>query len=317
MIRGAMANETRWEQDDDIVARVGSTRPTQLANGELVSFAREALEDALAQVENGYVPMNFEHLQLFPPIGRWYAGEIVRADDGEDELLLRGRFLRRLRPEGDDPNVWRLLDAYGIETADPPSAVAIEHVSLEPRNFDPADLEAARAAAPVPVQEETRWSELPPIEWVLSIPVLWGLAKFAGSFLDTLGRAAGEAVVAWLRDLSAKAKDGSRDRIVTLQFVLPDETTILGFIPVRATDDFEREVRRALDGAGNLAALAGLGATHNALGDARATAFLWKDEEWHLAWSVGADDAVRVTNWYLANEPDATRFLGRPLFPDE
>jgi hypothetical protein len=53
------------------------------------------------------------------------------------------------------------------------------------------------------------------------------------------------------------------------------------------------------------------------VGPARQSAFLWKDGGWHLGWSVLSDETIRVTNWFLANEPDPSRFLGRPMFPDE
>jgi hypothetical protein len=117
-------------------------------------------------------------------------------------------------------------------------------------------------------------------------------------------------------NLSAKAKDGHRDRIVTLRFELPDGTVVYGFIPVAAGDEIDIEVIPALDAAGRVAEIAGAQAAERILGDACQTAFFWKEGEWHLAWSA-SNDEVRVSKWFLANEPDPTRFLGRPLLPED
>jgi hypothetical protein len=312
-------SEMRWE-DDDVVVKAASTRPMRPTSGEgpMVVFAREALESVARQVETGFVGMSVEHLEILPPVGRWYAAELVTADDGADELILRGRLLQRVRPSGADPDPWQVLERHRELASRPPDVITIDHVSLEPRNFEKTDFEAAEANAPIPVREDARWSELPPLEWLLTIPVFWGFSRFAGSFCDTLGRETAEALVRWVQDLATRAKDNQRDRIVTLRFVLPDQTVVLGFIPVSASEDIEVEAIPALDsaGAGAVAEIAGAQAAEGVLGDALRTAFLWKGGAWHLAWSVGADDTVRMTNWFLANEPDPSRFLGRPLFPD-
>jgi hypothetical protein len=308
---------TAWGPDDDMVAKAGSTRMVQLATGERVAFSREALEGVIEQVESRFIPMTLEHLTFLPPVGRWHSGEIIKAADGADELILRGRYLKRLHPVGADPDPWRFLEARSADAPSSPESIEVEHVGFTARSFEDAVVERAKADPPVPVEEDERWSVLPPIELILVIPVVWGLCRFMGSFLDTLGRETAEALVRWLRNLSAGAKDGERDRIVTLRFALPDETIVYGFIPIAAEDALDVQLLPALDAAGHVAALAGAQAAEGILGEAQQTAFLWKDGEWHLAWSALADDTVRVTNWFIANEPDPTRFLGRPLLPDE
>jgi hypothetical protein len=271
----------------------------------------------IEQVESAFIPMTLEHLSFLPPVGRWHSGEIIKAEDGADELILRGRYLKRLRPVDADPDPWQFLAARTAGSPSAPESIDIKHVAFASRTFEDAAVERAKATAPVLVSEEERWSALPPIEWVLAIPVLWGLTRFAGSFLDTLGRETAEALVRWLRDLSAGAKDGDRDRIVTLRFAVPDGTVVYGFIPIAAADPLDAQLLPALDSAGRLAEFAGAQAAAGILGESHQAAFLWKNGEWHFAWSVHSDETVRVTNWFLANEPDPTRFLGRPLLQDE
>jgi hypothetical protein len=307
-------NTEGWHETD-VVAKLASTRPTTLTTGERVVIARSALENMAEQISSGFVPMTVEHLSMFPPVGRWYAAEIVRADDGSDELIAHARFLKRLHPIGADPDPWYFVSTAGT-LSDPPAAVEIEAVSFEPRGFDRARLEEFLPSAPVKVVEEARWSTLPPIEWALSIPVIWGATRFLGSFLDTLGREAAVSLGGWLRQLSDAAKDPERDRILALRFVISSGPLIVAFIPISEAEDFEKEALAALDAAGIVAELAGAQSAASVLGDVREAAFLWADGTWHLAWWVADDDAVRVTNWFLANEPDPSRFLGRPLLPD-
>jgi hypothetical protein len=305
---------TGWDEYE-ITAKMASTRPVVTTSGETVVFARSALESALEHVRTSFVPMVIEHLAFLPPTGRWHDGEIVTAEDGSDELVIHGRWLRRLRPAGPDPDPWTALPGVG-SAEKPPASISIENVSLEPRNFEPEDLEHAKSISPVPVEEEHRWSALPPLDWVFVIPVVWGLTRFAGSFLDTLGRESAEALVRWVRGLSGQAKDRERDRLVTLRFVLPDGAFVFGFIPLPAKEDLEPETVAALGAAGRVAEFAGAQASHQVLGELRQAASLWKDGDWHLAWWVAGDETVRVTNWFLAHEPDPARFLGRPLLPD-
>jgi hypothetical protein len=311
-----VAVTVEW-RESDVVAKGMSTRPVRLATGEVVRFTREALEGMAEQVRTGFIPIVIEHLSLLPPSGRWHSAEVVTADDGADELVLYGHTFRTLRPVGEDPDPWALVPSNRpVASTD----VSIASVGLEPRNFEPAIFEEARDNAPVAVREEQRWSELPPLEWVLVIPVVWGATKFLGSFLDEIGRESARAVFDWVSSLGSRAKDSERDQIITLQFALPGNDPIgpliYGFVPIEAGAEIATDALPALDAAAPIAELAGAQAESGVMGDLQRAAFIWKDDAWHLAWWVVDDDAVRVTNWFLANEPDPARFLGRPLLPE-
>jgi hypothetical protein len=155
---------------------------------------------------------------------------------------------------------------------------------------------------------------------VLSIPVLWGVTKFAGSFLDALGNESARAVVEWISRLSAKAKDGDRDRIVTLLFELPSVDGVVpliyAFIPVDADASVVDTTMPAIDLAGMIAEVAGAQAELDVLGALRRAAFIWSGGAWRLAWWVADDTTVRITNWFLDNQPDVSRYLGRPLLEE-
>jgi hypothetical protein len=305
-----------WDEGA-LVAKGMSTRPVHTADGTIVQFTREALEGAAQQVQSGFIPIVIEHLSLLPPAGRWHSAEVVTAEDGADELVMQGHLFRTLRPTGADPDVWALLSDDRPAADVRPSIASIE---LEPRNFDAEVFAAAKNNAPLAVHEENRWSELPPLEWALAIPVLWGATKFLGSFLDELGRGSARAALDWIANLASGAKDRHRDSIITLKFELPGGDPVgplvYGFVPVEAAGDVVAEVLPALDGAGPIAELAGMQAEAEVLGKLQRAAFMWKGGGWHLAWWVVDDETVRVTNWFLANEPDPARFLGRPLLPE-
>lgn len=309
-----MSSERQW-RDGSIVGKVASTRPTRLRSGQTVVVTRPALEGIAEQVRTGFIPMNVEHLSLFPPIGRWYDADVVTADDGAGELVLQGKLLRRLVPVDADPDPWRVLPEERGDAGSAKATITELHVTFA--NFDAASIVEATKTAPVDIVQQERWSELPPMEWILMIPVLWGATRFAGSFLDELGRESASAIVGWIADLAPRAKDAERTNIVTLHFSLPDNVAVYGFIPVNAGSALEDEVLAAVSAASSLAELAGAHAAGGVLGDAVQTAFFWRDAQWHLAWSVHKDDTVRVTNWFMANEPDPSRFLGRPVRPDE
>jgi hypothetical protein len=306
-----------WE-DTEPIAKALTTRPFVSTEGVVTQFSRDALDDMAEQVRLGFVLMSIEHLSFLPPVGRWRSAEVVTADDGAAELLLRGKWFRTLAPAGPDPNPWLSLPS------DRPLAQrhgSIAAVEIEPRNFDHSVFEAERKRAPVHVEEQSRWSVLPPLEWVLTIPVVWGLARFTGGFLDEAGAEVARATVDWIARLAGAAKDPGRDRIITLEFELPAEQPtgprIYAFIPIRADGDITAETLPALEAATPIAELAGAQADLGVLGDLRLAAFIWKDAAWHLAWYVMGDDSVRITGWFRANEPDPARFLGRPLLEEE
>jgi hypothetical protein len=276
----------------------------------MVAFAPQALEGMADQVRSGYVTITAEHLTLVPPIGRWRDAEVVTADDGAKELIMYGRAFPMLRPVGKDPEIWADLASLHLDAA--PTNVAIDHVGVEPRAFGTEKYDALVADAPIAVERLERWSTLPPLEWFLVIPVVWGAARFAGSFLDTLGRESAEALVRWLRRLPDEASDSNRDRVVTLQFELPDRSVVFGFVVIAVDEAFDATVLEALGAAGKLAEVSGVKAKGLALTDVRQAAFFWRDHDWHLGW-LSTDEDVRVTHWYTANQPDLSRLLGRPF----
>ena len=292
-----------------IVAHGPSTRVVRLTTGERVRFAPEALHDIVRQAREGFIAMNVEHLNLFPPVGRWSDGEVTTLDDGELQVLLYGETLDQFTASTDIVDPFQGDDSTGS----PPEALAVS-LGAESRNFDPEVWKEAAASCPLPVKQVHKWSSLPPIEWVLTIPVAWGAAKFLGSFLDRLGTATGDAFVEWLKVTSRKAHEPERDRYVTLSFDLGDGRIVYGFIPFAAEDDELFAVREALDSAGALAEVAGqlnAGVATNA----HLVAYLFDGREWRLAWFV-TDDGAYSTRYFSENMPDPERFLGRPVLSD-
>lgn len=289
-----------------IVAHGPSTRVVRLATGEQVSFSPEALHDIARQAREGFIAMNVEHLNLFPPMGRWSDGEVTTLEDGEQQVMLYGETLDHFTASTEIVDPFR-GDANG-ETAPDVLEASLE---VESRNFDPKAWQEAATDCPIPVRHVHKWSALPPIEWVISIPVAWGAAKFMGSFLERLGAAAGDSLVEWLKDTSRKAREPERDRYVTMSFDLDDGRTVYGFIPFAADDDELTAVKEALDSAGTLAEVAGRlnegVATNTSL-----VAYLFGGSAWNLAWFV-TDEGAFSTRYFSEHMPDPERFLGRPL----
>lgn len=304
-----------WEASD-YVARAMSTRPAQIEGTDYITVVtREALEGMAAQVAEGFVPILIEHLSYIPPIGRWHSAEVIEAPDGEFELELRGSALRQLVPVGDDPrDILSLVDRLPEE--DLPAATAELH--YEARNFTSEELRSLQEAPPFPLKEEHKWSSLPPLIWTLSIPVLWGACKFAGSFFETLGKESAEAVARWLRAARNRSKEADRDRMLTLEFELRDGSLIYGFIPCRSQGDgdADAELIAGLRDSGTLASFAGLQQERGVFPNMQRAALIFLDGRWHLAWWTDGDSVFR-TRWFDDHVPDPARFLGRPLLgPD-
>lgn len=300
-----------WEESA-FRARAVSTRAVRIAGeNHETRFTREALEGMARQVRHRFVAITIEHLDYVPPMGRWHEAEVVQADDGEFELEMYGRPLRQLIPvSGDPPDP---LDSIPRLPDQEPPRDLVPALRFEARNFDQSDLAAIKAAAPFPMREEHRWSELPPLIWTLSIPVVSGACKFAGAFFDTLGQETAEAVARWLRAAWGRSRDANRDRMLTLRFELDDGIFVYGFIASRHDDpDGETRLAGGLHAAALLAAFAGLQKERSVLPAMKRAAFIFADARWRLAWWTDGD-SVYQTHWFQEHMPDPARFLGRPL----
>lgn len=296
----------------DYVARAISTRPVEIEGTDhMTVVTRDALDGMAAQIAEGFIPIVVEHLSYIPPIGRWHTGEVVEAPDGEFELELRGSALRQLVPVGDDPpDPLAVVD--GLPAAGPLTLTA--ELRYEARNFDYDVNGDLRQGPPFPLKEEHQWAELPPLIWTLSIPVVWGAIKFAGSFFETLGKESGEAVARWIRAAWDRSKEPDRDRMLSIEFSLDDGSVIYGFIPCscKHEGDTHPELLDGLDGAGTLASFAGLQQERGALPGMKRAAFMFHDGTWHLAWWTDGESVFR-TRWFDEHMPDPAGILGRPL----
>lgn len=261
------------------------------------------------QAREGFIAMSIEHLNMLPPVGRWSDGEVKSLEDGEQQVLLYGEMLDQFvaSVEIDDPF---LPDADG----EPAPDLVDVSLGVEARNFDPETWKGAAAECPLPVKELHKWSSLPPIEWVVTVPVVWGAARFLGSFLDRLGEAAGDALVEWLKITSRKAREPERDRYVTVSFDLEDGRQVFGFVPFAPDDDELVAVAAALESAGTLAGVAGR-LNDGADPGAYRVAYLFDGRDWKLAWYVN-DEGAYCTRFFSDNLPDPERFLGRPLLSE-
>jgi hypothetical protein len=296
-----------WVQSD-YVARAMSTRPVQIEGTDYIT--REALDGMAAQVAEGFIPITVEHLSYIPPIGRWHSAEVIEAPDGEFDLELRGSPLRQLVPVGHDPaDVLLLVD--GLHEVESPTTEA--QLQYEARNFTADDVAALQEAPPFPLKEEYKWSNLPPLIWTLSIPVLWGACKFAGSFFETLGKESAESVAQWLRAAWNRSKEADRDRMLTLEFTLSDGSLIYGFIPCgRRSEDTDQSLIAGLDQANTLASFAGLQQQHGVFPGMKRAAFIFLDDRWNLAWWTDGTAVYRM-HWFDRHLPDPAGYLGRPL----
>lgn len=300
---------------DEFEARGPSTRPVRLRGEDYeVSFAREALERMAEQVQVGYIKMNVEHLSYMPPVGRWHRAEVVDYADGNSELVMFGHSLSTQRatdtvltrnPPEDVPPAPELID--GVE------------ISLESRNFDAADWERLKNESPLRVEEQAAWSWLPPIIWLISVPVTWGVTQFVGGFLNRLGEASADGLVDWIKRNTQHAKESSRDALVEVSFDISPNLRVLAFVQFNAhTKDAVSELRSGLDGLGPVASFAGWMTTEQHPAEVRQVAFLHSDGEWQLCWWA-TEDSVFVTDWFGENYPEPERFLGRRLLsiPDQ
>ena len=187
-----MATEEAAQEPEQQIWKglIATTRPVRLRGEDrVVRFAREALDGMAQQYTQKFVALNYEHLEFVPPIGRINFAKVEEAEDGEFELHISGPCLSN-HTIGEEPNVLELC-------ADLPEVKLPElsfKLHYEPRNFeDDVSSEIRRDCGEFAVPVE-RWAALPPLEFAILIPVVWGATRFVGSFLAELGRAAGVAV---------------------------------------------------------------------------------------------------------------------------
>lgn len=295
---------------DEIVVRGGlSTRPREvLGAGYVERFTREALVGAAEQVASGYVRMDVEHLSFLPPVAHWHRAEVEDDDEDESELVVYGHYLPMR--SGEDFS----LPADEGRDASPqvPEQLVDVAIGIEPRNFDPEVWDSLKSSSPLPVVEQAARSILPPLIWIISVPVVWGVAQFAGGFLKRLGETAGDKLVTWLADHARRARDSSRDNLVEVQFEVARNVTVSAFIELTPSAQASvEELRRGLDGLGPVAHFAGVMKGNADTAHVRLVAFFYRDGVWHLGWWA-TEEAAHLTDWFQHNYPDPKRFLGGP-----
>lgn len=301
------ADEQQWKM---ILA---STRPVRLrGDNHVTQFTRSSLDDAAEQVHHNYVPLRVEHLSFMPPIGIMNTAEVQETEDGEAELCVSATSIKKRCLVGDELDIPQLY-------ADLESAV-IPEISVEleydRRNFDNdtiTDIQQDFGDIARPVE---RWSELPPLEYLISIPVVWGAAipvvlgatKFAGAFFDELGRTAGKALSTKISSWTRNSKQPDRTIVFGLRFKLSNGAYVCGYV-LPSPDNIEPSVDRMLKESEKLASIAGIQNEHNIFPSMKEAAFFF-DEEWHLGWWTDGE-SIFYTSWFQENPPDIDGVLGR------
>ncbi|MEU5727178.1 hypothetical protein ABZ783_35980 [Micromonospora sp. NPDC047738] len=288
------------------VMRTGvTTRTITLRSGERYSFAREALDDTVRQVESRFIPMAVEHLSYLPPLGRIYRAEVVEDDTGHADLIFRARELHRRRS--------RDLTLREIPVDGEPNQPDIDlQLSAEPRNFEPADWEELTETAPIQLRHTAAWSELPPLIWILSSIVTWGVGEFAKAFVARFGENFADRLPSWLVAAGKKAKDSDRHNLLEFRFETSLGILVTAYIPFdpQAADAVEK-LRDGLDGLGAVGDFAGY-VNQGGGEDLQLAAFIFDSGEFRLAWWASPDTAY-VSPWFERHYPDPTLFLGRPV----
>jgi hypothetical protein len=286
---------------------VASTRPT-LIDGVETRFAEEALESFARQVQDGFIPITVEHFSIAPPHGVLETAKVIQTDDGYQELVFEG---------GELPQ--EVVTAASLEDAFLPSAASFElqsptadeviqiHVSAEPRNYDHRVWEDAIRQSPVVIHEHVAWSALPPLEWLVTVALIWSGGKFIGAYVEAVGKDLGTAFASWIRDLTSRSKNPERLAFVTLSINLPDGRSVFGFLPFSPTLTTSKSLSDAMQQSTALAEAAvaqqdGLSPRAERMG------FLFHDGDWRLGW-VATRHGVLVTEWWSDAMPDPKDFL--------
>jgi hypothetical protein len=283
-----------------------TTRIVTLETGESVRFARSALDDAAQQVTENFVPLGTEHLSYLPPLGRVYAAEVVEDDEGHADLY----FLARELPRGWTQDF--LLDKQ-LPAGELAKDLGEIEVTVEPRNFESAEWAEVVACSPVEVRQGSAWSSLPPLIWLISIPVTWGVAQFMGGFLQHFGQVSAGKLGEWITQSARRARDADRDSLVEVRFETATRLVVTAFIPLAAnTGTALDELRSGLDGLGPLAQFAGRLTVEDSESEIQLICFIYDEGSWRLGWWA-SPDAVYISPWMTQHCPDPRRFLGRPL----
>ena len=295
--------------DEPLRALLASTRTVHIRDdGVNVLLARSALEGLVQQITETDVWCLVEHLTFLPPIGRWVRGEIRECDDGEAEVHVYGQRLL--------PYVARVhTDIAEIVESLPVSIAPLLQVSFtfDRRSFDPEIAEWIRQDSDGLCYPIERWSETPPLIFLLTIPVVWGAIRFLGSFLDELGKATGKSLATKIASWTKKRKQPDRKTVFELNFLCPNGARISGFV-VAGTDELESRISAAIATSEYLASFAGLHHDRDFIQDMRHAAFFLDDDIWKLGWWTDGRHLFE-TEWFKNNPQDVEGVLGRPLFP--
>ena len=264
----------------------------------------------VCSIEQSAVWVMVEHLDFLPPLGRQRHARVLEAADGEAELYVQT-----------DVDMPRLLAEVGPNIRDTsnalPSAAAPDltvRILYDRRNFAPsaADvIEEESGGLAFPVE---RQAELPPLEWVIAIPVVWGAARFSGAFLDELGRAAGQGLSAKIASWTRKSREPSRTSVLKLDCELPDGAHLAGFL-FAAPGEIEPAVDDLFEAAEGLATIAGLQSDRGVLPGMKLAAYFLDEGEWQLGWWTDGN-SINITNWFTENPPDVEGVLGHKPFWD-
>ncbi|WP_199430846.1 hypothetical protein [Qaidamihabitans albus] len=253
--------------------------------------------------------MNVEHLSFLPPIGLWHRAEVEDDAEGHSELVMYGHYLELRRAQDS------VLQNAPDDAPEGPSTISDASIGIEPRNFEPAEWATLHEDAPLPLTERAARSSLPPLIWLLSVPVAWGAAAFSGSFLKRLGEEAASSLISWIKERTARARGNDRDALVQVNFEVGDLITVSAFVPLdQDSSDNVNSLREGLEGLGRVASFAGWMSESGGPSEeeeVRLVAFFYRDSQWHLAWWATPEEAY-LTKWFEQNCPDPQRFLDRP-----
>jgi hypothetical protein len=290
-------------------ARLGTTRPVHVAGGKVIAYTEGGLRNMAQSLTQGFVPMHIEHLTYLPPVARWGRAEVVQAADGALELFLEADELPRRRLGDIDLTIPSIDELSRAEQADDVGDSAAVTLGLEPRNYDPDVFDEIVAASPVDIEEESQWGVLPPIDWIIWV----GVAVGAG-FFGAIGSDAWNRLKELIAEYSGRAREGDRDRLVSLRFPLGNDGVILAFVPLSASDpDPADTIQVAMDKGAFLHELRRRQEAEALIPGLRRIAYVFDGAEWQLAWLYTERAGLVTTRWLDESAPEPMRFLGHDI----